>query len=107
MEVLIEGPPPFREDGDWEVCRYQPGLPNSHGAAVALVFDGRVPPSAKMDDVVCAGERQADPSGLRRQYHDIEAIGALLEGVNPGLPHRARDLPIYYQRQGRHPISAL
>jgi hypothetical protein len=42
-------------------------LPDSQDTPGALVLDRRIPPTFEMDGVICACQRQTDPSGAGRE----------------------------------------
>jgi hypothetical protein len=60
-------------------------LPDPEGTVGCLVFNRRIPPTVKMDDMVCFGQIKAHAARLQRQDHKGD-ITLVLEFVNDLFP---------------------
>ena len=61
--------PKSRVDGQRDVHLNHLSLADPVHPLRALVLDGRVPPAARMDDLVASRQRQSDSAGLWREQH--------------------------------------
>src|SRR5678809_656290 len=62
----------LRMDREWRIHVHRFVLTNPIHAIGRLVFDRRVPPPTKMNDMVCARNREAHASRARRQDQNAE-----------------------------------
>jgi hypothetical protein len=84
-----------------------PGLSDAQRAAVALVFDCRVPPSTQMEDVISAGQGQPNTTGTWRKDHRVESVRRCLEAIHAGLPARTGHSAIDHHWSGGEAVAAL
>lgn len=72
VQVFVEGRPPVSQNGKRNMNNDLAGLSYAMNTRRGLIFYRRIPPARQMNDMVGAGQRQANATCPRRQQHHIE-----------------------------------